>query len=228
MIEEKRPESAPVCVGLILDGNRRWAKARGLPQLEGHRRGFETFKTIALHAEARGVRHLVAYIFSTENWDRSAEEISYLQELSRELAKGALDELIKKNIRIRFIGQRGRFAAALEDQIEEETADNTGMTVWLCLSYGGRAEIVEAAEKLRQSGTEVTEETLRKNMWSAEMPDPDLVIRTGGQQRLSGFLTWQSVYSELFFVDTYWPDFSPAELDRILAEFAERERRHGK
>lgn len=224
--------SAPECVGIILDGNRRWAKKRGLPQLVGHREGLlNTYKAIAKHAQKRGVRHLVVYMFSTENWKRSEEEVSYLMDLFREAGREQLKELLADNIRVRFIGQRERFAPDLQklmNTIEVDSAEKSGMTAWIALSYGGRAEIVAAAQSLTKKSLPVTEESLRSHMWSTEMPDPDIIVRTSGEKRLSGFLLWQSAYSELFFTDTLWPDFSPEEFDAILAEFAKRERRNGK
>ncbi len=217
------------CVGIIMDGNRRWAKARGLPKLEGHRAGLERLKDIVRHTRTRGISDLAVYAFSTENWNREPAEVSYLMELSIEATRRELKELGKEGIRIRFAGQRERFSEALQRsmaEVENETVGNGGLTLWICLSYGGRAEIVAAARAAARAG-DITEESLTRQMWTAEMPDPDLIIRTGGEKRLSNFLPWQSVYSELFFTDTYWPDFTPQELDAILAEFAARERRHG-
>lgn len=144
--------NAPECVGLILDGNRRWAKAKMLPQLAGHRRGLETYKTIALHAQEREVKHLVSFMFSTENWTRSEEEVSYLMNLFREMGRRELEELTTSGIRVRFVGQRERFApdlAQLMGEIEAGSTNNSGMTAWLCLSYGGRAEIIAARERRR-------------------------------------------------------------------------------
>jgi len=222
----------PQCIGIILDGNRRWARERGLPTLEGHRKGLlETYKDTVRAVRDRGVGHLVVYMFSTENWNRSEDEVAYLMELFREAGKNELRELIKEGIRVRFVGQRERFAPDLQDlmtEIENESAVHEGFTAWICLSYGGRAEIVDAAQKAAAAGVMITEESLRAHMWSADMPDPDIIIRTSGEQRLSGFLTWQSVYSELFFIAPHWPDFNKDILDQILIEYAERERRHGK
>lgn len=222
----------PKCVGLILDGNRRWAKAQNKPTLEGHRVGLlETYKRIAMHARDTGVEHLAAYMFSTENWNRSDEEVKYLMDLFKEAGEGQMQDLIKENIKIRFIGQRERFEQELQDlmgKIEQDSSENTGMTAWVCLSYGGRSEIIEAAKELAQRGEDITEESLRSHMWSAEMPDPDIIVRTSGEQRLSNFLLWQSAYSELFFTKTLWPDFSEEEFDRILEEYGDRERRRGK
>ena len=178
----------------------------------------------------RGVSHLVVFAFSTENWKRSEEEVSYLMDIFRTAIRDEIDELGKEGIRTRYLGQRERFADDIQKGMrdaEEKTKDNTQMTLWVCLSYGARAEIAAAARAAAAAGA-ITEETLRVHMWSAEMPDPDIVIRTGGAKRLSNFLLWQAAYSELFFVGSYWPDFSEQLLDEIIAQFSTRERRMGK
>ncbi len=221
----------PTCIGIILDGNRRWAKVRGLPTLEGHREGFENLKRMARTVRDRGVSHLVVYAFSTENWNRTAEEVAYLMDIFRQAIRDSAEELGKEGIRVRFIGERERFAPDMRESMrdaEERTAHNTQMALWICLSYGGRAEITAAARQVAQSGESITDESLRASMWSAEMPDPDIIIRPGGEKRLSNFLLWQVAYSELFFVDAYWPEFDAAALDAVLAEYAQRERRRGK
>ena len=221
----------PACIGIILDGNRRWAKERGLPQLVGHQKGFENFIEAARWVRDAGVAHLVVYAFSTENWNRKAEEVSYLMDIFRKMVGESLQQLTKEGVRVRFLGQRERFSPDLQKAMNDAEAmspTEAAFTMWVCLSYGGRAEIIAAAKTLQATGEEVTEESLRAAMWSAEMPDPDVIIRTGGEQRLSGFLTWAGVYSELFFLDTYWPAFTKEDLSRVLAEYAERERRHGK
>ncbi len=221
----------PTCIGIILDGNRRWAREKGLPQLEGHRQGFENFIEACRWTRDLGVPNLVVYAFSTENWNRKAEEVSYLMDLYRKMAGEHLKELTKENVRVRFLGQSERFAPDLQKMMreaEEMSPADYVFTVWVCLSYGGRAEIVEATKRLQESKEEVTEESLRHAMWSADMPDPDIIIRTGGEKRLSGFLTWSGVYSELFFLDTYWPAFTKVHLENVLKEYAERERRMGK
>lgn len=222
----------PNCVGLILDGNRRWAKENGLPKLEGHRVGLlETLRKTVRFVHARGIKHLAVFMFSTENWNREAGEVAYLMDLFRESIQKEMKELQEENVQIRFAGQRERFAHDLQeamDTIERDTAHNTGITLWACLSYGGRAEIVHAANEAVKAGLPITEESLAAHLWTAGMPDPDIIIRTSGEERLSGFLTWQSVYSELFFTNTKWPDFSEQEFDALLAEYADRERRHGK
>ena len=220
----------PQCIGIILDGNRRWAKERGLPKLEGHRRGLERVIDCARWVRDRGIKHMVVYAFSTENWNRDAEEVSYLMTLFRGMAQKDLRELVKEGIRVRFIGTRDRLDPDLQEAMrraEEESAHQSALTFWICLSYGGRAEITEAARAVASGGGDITEESLRAHFWSAEMPDPDIIIRPGGEIRLSNFLLWQAAYSELFFIKPYWPDFSEETLDGILKEYEARERRMG-
>lgn len=224
-------EKTPQCIGIILDGNRRWAKANGLPKLEGHRRGFDKLIECARWVRDRGIPHLAVFAFSTENWNREAEEVSYLMGLLREMAKTKIRDLEKEGVRVRFVGTRDRLAPDIREAIEEAekaSAANSRLTLWVCLSYGARTEITEAAESLRGSGEPITESALRAHFWSADMPDPDIVIRTSGEKRLSNFLLWQAAYSELFFIEPHWPDFSEQMLDDILAEYATRERRHGR
>ncbi|KND51175.1 MAG: di-trans,poly-cis-decaprenylcistransferase [Parcubacteria bacterium C7867-001] len=224
--------SVPRSVGIILDGNRRWAKARNLPTLEGHRRGAEKLKELISWSNEAGIGELILYAFSTENWNRAPEEVAYLMDLFVEFFGTWKDEAKKQKVRIRFIGERGRFSPKVQEVMtlaEEETKDGTSGILTFALSYGGRAEILDAVNTLLAKDREqVTEEELRGAMWSAGLSDPDIIIRTGGEKRLSNFLTWQSVYSELFFIDTQLPDFSKEEFNAILAEYAERERRHGK
>ena len=220
----------PECIAIILDGNRRWAKKKNLPSLEGHRQGVERLREAACWVRDRGIEHLAVYAFSTENWNRSKKEVSYLMKLFRIMAEELFAKLAEKNIRIRFAGERGRFDAKMQSimlRAEEMSMKNKALTLWVCLSYGGRSEIVAAANAAAAEGS-VTEETLAAHLWTAGMPDPDIIIRTGGDKRLSGFLTWQSIYSELFFVDEYWPDFSETILDSILNKYKERDRRMGK
>lgn len=220
------------CIGIILDGNRRWARAQGLPTLEGHRVGLrDTLKSTIRAVRERGIPHFAAFMLSTENWNRSAEEVNYLMDLFREGIKNEFRELGGEGVRIRFVGQRERFSGDIQQMmadVERETAGNDKLTFWACLSYGGRAEILEAAKALQESSGVITEESFEKHLWTAGMPDPDIIIRTSGEQRLSGFLTWKGTYSELFFIDRHWPDFDAATLDGILGEYAERERRMGK
>lgn len=225
-------QKTPQCIGIILDGNRRWAKAKGLPTLEGHRRAFEKVKDIMAWVREAKVPFLVAYAFSTENWNRSPEEVSYLMGLFEEVLTSRLEELRKDGIRVRCIGDRSRFSPKLQELMqhaEEKTKDVPGPTLVLALSYGGRADILQAVRKaVRDTKRDITEQEFSAYLWTRDIPDPDLIVRTGGEKRLSGFLTWQSVYSELFFVDTYLPDFSKEEFQGILAEFGTRERRIGR
>ncbi|MBU6321070.1 MAG: di-trans,poly-cis-decaprenylcistransferase [Patescibacteria group bacterium] len=227
------PEAVPACVGIIMDGNRRFAKERGLAAVRGHEHGYDKLKEVLEWVKARGIRDLVVYAFSTENWGRPPEEVAYLLRLLGEaFAAGSKDmrELVERGIALRFVGDRSRFDPAMQETLAEaERATAAGTwRLWACLSYGGRAEILHAARELAASGAEATEENFAKHLWTAGMPDPDLIIRTSGEKRLSGFLPWQGVYSELCFVDTYWPALTEAEFDRILADYASRERRRGK
>ena len=224
-------QTPPKCVGIILDGNRRFAKERGLPTAEGHRQGAKNTDVIALAARDLGIEHVVLYAFSTENWRRSGEEVSYLMELFEEAIRDHFSRLAEEGIRVRFVGQLERFSENLRTlmhEVEVRHPAEIKMTLWVCLSYGGRAEIVEAARALARAGEEITEESLAAHLWTAEMPDPDLIIRTGGEHRLSNFLLWKSAYSELFFPKMYWPAFTKADLEQILEEYATRERRLGK
>lgn len=219
------------CIGFILDGNRRWAKERGLPSLAGHKRGLETLVETVRLVRDRKIPHMVAYVFSTENWNRSEEEVSYLMRLLQDAATNELDKLSKDGVRVRCIGDRSRLSDTVRraiENVEHESTKNIAITLWLCLSYGGRAEIAAAAQAAAATGAPITEESLNSAFWSAEMPDPDIIVRTGGERRLSNFLLWQTAYSELFFLDAYWPDFNERALDDVLTEYATRERRRGK
>ncbi|MBV9349376.1 MAG: di-trans,poly-cis-decaprenylcistransferase [Patescibacteria group bacterium] len=228
-------------VGIIMDGNRRWAKSRGLPVFSGHQKGVEALKKLfdeypRLKNEY-GLAAISLYAFSTENWDRAQEELGFLMQLF-EKALGDLlesfskDETPEKKVRIRIIGQRERFSTKLQKimrELEEKTATYEAGDVYIALSYGGRSEILGAVNSLLSEGvSEVSEKDFAGRLWTRGMPDPDIIIRTGGAKRLSNFLPWQSVYSELFFTDTLWPDFAVKELEAIFKEFQSRERRHGR
>ena len=232
-MEQDVEPRVPKCIGFITDGNRRWAKEQGLPQLEGHRAGYEKFKEIVPWAKARGVHNLIFYGFSTENWNRTPEEVSYLMNLLRLGVTQDADVARKENMRLRIIGQVERLAPDLQEsirKIEAETANFSDGTIALAISYGGRAEIVQAVNRIideKRQGP-VDEKTFASYLWTHDIPDPDLVIRTGKEMRISNFLSWQSVYSEFYFTDTYWPALSKEELYQILDEFASRERRLGR
>ena len=223
----------PKSIGIIMDGNRRFARERGLATLEGHRMGYEKAKEVARWCRDAGVQHLILYAFSTENWNRPAEEVSYLTDMMKKLLSSGAEELRKESGAIWFVGDIDRFGETIAAQaraFEAQTPADPALTVVIALSYGGRAEIVQAVNKIIAAGKggTIDEEEFAKNLWTAGVPDPDIIVRTGGERRLSGFLTWQSVYSELFFLDTYWPAFSKKEFDEILATYAQRERRMGK
>lgn len=226
----------PTCIGVVIDGNRRWAREQNLPPHEGHRQGAETFKEFVRWAHDMGVECVVAYTFSTENWKRSTEEIKHLMNLLRKFLKGNIAESVKEGIRLRIIGQRERFEKDLQElftEAEEKTKEGTRGTLAFALSYGGRAEILEACarivqEKKPEEVANMTEEEFGKFLWTADIPDPDLIIRTGGEQRLSNFLPWQSTYSEFFFTPTHWPAFTKEEFLSILDDFSHRERRRGR
>lgn len=221
----------PQCVGFIMDGNRRWAKQQGLETLEGHRIGLlDTFTDVIRWVRDLGIKHAVFYAFSTENWRRSSEEVGYLMDLFRLQLRRMDEQSSEEKVRFRVVGRATDFAEDIQQlmkELEAKTAQYTTTTIWLCLSYGGRVEIVEAVKRLVASGAEVSEASLAQYLWTAEMPDPDLIIRTSGEQRLSNFLPWQSIYSELFFTPTYWPAFTKDEFERMLEDYAHRQRRHG-
>lgn len=225
---------APRCIGIIMDGNRRWAKAKGLPTLEGHRAGGTTVKGVVRWAKEAGVEHVIFFTFSTENWGRSAEEVSYLLSLIGEFIEKELDTFHAEGGVLHFVGDLSRFPQTLQEifaRAQEKTAANAGPHIYFALNYGGRQEILSAVRAIvaeHPAESLLTEEYFSRHLQTGDMPDPDLIIRTSGEMRLSGFLPWQSVYSELFFTKTLWPDFSQEEFNAILTEYAERERRHGK
>lgn len=224
--------TGPKSIGIILDGNRRFAREHNLPLMEGHRRGLDKLKEVMKWARGAGISHVIVYAFSTENWNRAKEEVEYLMNLFRFTLNDDFESFVKDKIRMRFIGQRDRFAKDLQklmDKAEKETSSFSGPTLVMALSYGGRTEIVHAVNALLQSGKKkVTEEDFSAALYTKDIPDPDLIIRTSGEMRLSGFLPWQGVYSELFFVKTNWPAFSKEEFFAVLKDFADRERRMGK
>jgi len=227
----------PSTVAIFMDGNRRWAKARGLSTKEGHIAGKDVLKKfIDFYPRVRkewGTKHYIFYAFSTENWNRSTEEVAALMGIF-DAAFDELEEMLPQikaaDLGIRFIGQRDRLSKSLQGKIEElekKTAECSG-TLALAISYGGRADVVQAANALVQEGVPITEESLEKHLWTHNLPTVDLIIRPGGEHRLSNFLLWESAYSELSFTDTLWPDFGEEELESIFADFEKRERRHGK
>jgi len=221
----------PNCVGFIMDGNRRYAEAHGHEAVWGHVAGKDTFLAVVDYVLEAGIPHAIFYGFSTENWKRSTAEVEGLLTLLR-VVFVELQQSTNEKCAIRIVGRRTDFPIDIQEsfqKLEAETAAYSGRgTVWIALSYGGRAELVAAVETLVKSGEAVSEESIAGHLWTAGMPDPDIIIRTGGDERLSNFLPWQTVYSELFFIKTLWPAFTKEEFTRILSAYAERERRIGK
>jgi undecaprenyl diphosphate synthase len=220
-------------IAIIMDGNGRWASARGLSVAEGHRAGSQALRPVVETAIDLGIESLVVYAFSTENWTRSEEEVAALMEIFGETIDRELEDLASQGVRTRFVGRRDRAPAWLQDkmaELERATADRTRLNLWIAFDYGGRAELVEAARRLVESGidaTDVDESAIARNLYAPEMPDPDLVIRTSGELRVSNFLLWQSAYAEYVFTETLWPDFGPQEFRAAIEEYASRRRRFG-
>ena len=229
MDEQQRDELART-VAIIMDGNGRWAERRGLPVAEGHRAGTRALRRTVEAAIDLGVETLVVYAFSTENWSRPDEEVESLMEIFGETIERELPDLARQGVRARFLGRRDRAPDELREQMEEleaGTAHNDRLNLWIAFDYGGRAELVAAAQRLVETGTEPDEDSLRANLYAPELPDPDLLIRTSGELRISNFLLWQLAYAELVFVETLWPDFGAADLEQALAAYAQRRRRFG-
>ena len=213
-----------------MDGNGRWAERRGLPVADGHREGTRALRRTVEAAIDLGVETLIVYAFSTENWSRPDEEVEDLMEIFGETIERELPDLARQGVRARFLGRRDRAPEELRAQmegLEAETAHNDRLNLWIAFDYGGRAELLEAARRLVEAGEEPTEESLRAHLYAPELPDPDLLIRTSGELRISNFLLWQLAYSELVFLDVLWPDFGSAELEDALAAYAQRRRRFG-
>jgi undecaprenyl diphosphate synthase len=216
-----------------MDGNGRWAERRGLPVADGHREGTRALRRTVEAAIDLGVVSLAVYAFSTENWARPSDEVEALMEIFGETIERELPDLAKQGVRTRFIGRRDRapeWLQAMMAALEAETATNDRLSLWIAFDYGGRAELVEATRRLIESGVapaDVDEEALAAQLYAPELPDPDLLIRTSGELRLSNFLLWQLAYAELVFVETLWPDFGEAELRSALADYESRRRRFG-
>jgi len=233
---QNRPAEAlePVsCVAIILDGNGRWAMSRGLPVAEGHREGTQALRRTVEAAIELEIGSLVVYGFSTENWTRPPDEVDSLMEIFSETIDRELPDLAKQGVRVRFLGRRDRAPKELQDKmadLEAKTGANDRLDLWIAFDYGGRAELADAAKRLVQAGVrpdEIDEDTFARALYEPELPDPDLLIRTAGDQRVSNFLLWQLAYAELVFVEKPWPDFGEEDLRAALAEYANRERRFG-
>ncbi len=220
-------------LAVILDGNRRWAKEHGLTKYQGHYRGYENLKNIINLAFDKGINYFSAYVFSTENWRREAEEVKYLMALTYRLFKTDLRKLHEKNVRVRIIGSREGLSKKVDrvvDEVQKLTQANSGPTLTLCFNYGGHEEILSGVRDLIASGVaadDVTEEVLKQHMWSNDIPAPDMIVRTSGEKRLSNFWLWDSAYAELMFIDKSWPEFDEKTLDGVVAEYKKRKRRFG-
>jgi undecaprenyl diphosphate synthase len=226
------PSAAP-SVAIIMDGNRRWAEGRGLSVADGHREGTRALRRTVEAAIDLGVPSLAVYGFSTENWTRPADEVATLMEILGETIDRELPDLAEQGVRTRFVGRRDRVPTELADrmaELERATAERDVLHLWIAFDYGSRAELVEAARRIVADGLaadEVDEAAVSARLYAPDLPDPDLVIRASGEQRLSNFLLWQSAYAELVFTETLWPDFGNADLRAALDEFARRQRRYG-
>ncbi len=223
----------PKHVGIILDGNRRWAKAQGLPTLEGHLKGYNNLRELSEYIVSDlKIPYLTAYVFSTENWSRTEEEVGYLMKLLLRAFGEYLEDFKQNNGRIVVLGSRDKLSPAIVkaiDKAESETKNNTGGTLALCFNYGGQAEIVDAAQKLidKPPKAKLTTEEFAQNLYHPEVPPLDLVIRTSGEQRLSGFMLYRAAYAEFYFAQKHWPEFTRADIDAALLEYANRKRRFG-
>jgi len=224
-------ENLPLHVGIIMDGNGRWAVKRGLPRIEGHRKGAETTEKIVIAASNLGIKYLSLYAFSTENWKRPKEEVNFLFSLMYEYVRSKLNLFLENNVKFRAMGRLWELPNYLQEGftwMEEQTASCTGMTAVFAVNYGGRQEILDAVNRILKSGLDsVDQETFRRYLYIPELPDLDLLIRTSGELRISNFLLWQSAYTELWFTDTLWPDFTEEEFKKAIADFSRRERRFG-
>lgn len=237
--KQKTPAARPVPthIAIVMDGNGRWAKKRGMPRQAGHKVGAEAFRTIANYAKAIGLKYLTVYTFSTENWKRSEEEVNAIMDLLEKYLREILRDMDKNQVRFCFFGDMSRLSPQLQEEARlaaEESKKYSGVQVNFCLNYGGRAEIVRAARQFARDcmegkchPEELTQERFSDLMYSAGVPDPELVIRPGGELRTSNFLLWQSAYAEYYFTDVLWPDFGPKDLEKAIAAYNGRNRRFG-
>jgi len=228
-MEDKRLDH----IGIIMDGNRRWARSRGLPAILGHREGVKAVERTLLAAKELGIPCVSLYAFSTENWNRPKSEVLGLMGLLKYYMKLKLDELNKENARIRFAGNLSALSEDIQEILldaEQKTRNNDSMQLVVCLNYGGRQEILDAVNRMIRNGISlpVTEDVFRQYLYLPDLPDPDLLIRTSGELRMSNFWLWQGSYSEFYFTDKYWPDFGKPDLEMAIADYYRRERRYGK
>lgn len=224
-------------VAIIMDGNRRWADKKGLPRLAGHREGVKTLKELVRYTGANGLKYLTVYAFSSENWNRSPDEVNYLFELFGSVVRDELEELTANNVRLRFLGKTEEMPPHLQRSFQEavrRTSGNSGLSLQVAINYGSRLELTEAVRRLarevqagRLKPEDINAELLSACLYTGDLPDPDLIIRTGGEMRLSNYLLWQAAYAELYVTPVLWPDFTPAEFEKAVAEFCRRNRRYG-
>lgn len=225
------PRAIPHHIAIVMDGNGRWATRRYLPRVAGHKKGVDALRNCVRHCGDVGVKVLTVFAFSSENWNRPAEEVSGLMELLAMALAREVPQLQAEGVRIHFVGDRATLSEKVRNglaQAEALTASNQRLVLNICFNYGGRWDIAQAAAKLAARGETITELSLNRAMALAHVPDPDLVIRTGGEMRISNFLLWQAAYSELYFTDKLWPEFDAAALDAAIADYAKRERRFGR
>lgn len=232
----KNGTSVPVHVGVIMDGNGRWAKKRGMPRKYGHREGAKTFRAITRYAKEMGIKYITFYAFSTENWQRPADEVKSIMDLFEKYLDEVRD-FVDENIRVRFIGDRSKLNPRLQDKmhrVEEDSKDFDSMTLILAINYGGRDEITHAVKEIAKSvesgqlsPEDITQELIQSRLYTGDIPDVDLIIRPSGEQRLSNFLIWQSAYAEYYFTNILWPDFSKKDLENAVLAYSERNRRFG-
>lgn len=221
-------------IAIIMDGNRRWAKEKFLPTAMGHQRGVDSLKSTMRLFDKYGIKYLTVYAFSTENWNRKKEEVEFLMGLLAKTLSNELEEMHQENVKIRFLGNITGLNENLQSIVknaEEKTQNNTGVNLNIAFNYGARDEIVNAVKNIVEKGVsvdEITEEIISANLYTSEIPDPDLLIRTGGEKRISNYLLWQLAYSELYVTDAYWPEFGEEELGKAIVEFQKRNRRFGK
>lgn len=221
-------DTTPAHLAFIVDGNRRWARERGLATLEGHRQGFSVAETVAESCFQQGVQYVTLFLFSLENWDRSSEEVDYLMRLAKTRIDSLAKRLSHQGVRVVILGSRDRLSPVLLrsiDAAEELSKDGTAGTLGICFNYGGQREIADAASQIRG---EITPEKIRAHLYHPEIPDIDMIVRTSGEQRLSGFMLWRASYAELLFLQKYWPDMTPADVTDIITEYTSRHRRFGK
>lgn len=235
MTEADNQAAKPTHLGVIMDGNRRWARAQGLKTVEGHLRGYKNLRDLAIYALVeKKIPFISAFVFSTENWSRAEEEVSYLMNLVLRALTEYLDEFHEKNIRILVLGRRDKLSGKVVKAIETaeaKTKENNGGTLALCFNYGGHAEIVDAAKKLIERGIKVedlSEEVFASELYHPEVPPVDMIIRTSGEERISGFMLWRAAYSELLFLEKHWPEVTTDDIDYVLEQYAKRQRRFGK